>query len=72
MTTKVTIDAHAGWPVLVTLKRGAPGNVKTVETVTVEPHKEHTVYIHSGLQIIGVEEQPLPTTPNMTASPTAE
>lgn len=58
MTTKVTIDAHAGWPVLVTLKIGEPNMPKTVTTATVEPHTKQDFYIHSGQQIVGVEEQP--------------
>jgi len=59
MTTAVKVDAHAGWPVLVTLKYGEPGRPKSVSTKTVDPHTEETFYIHSGLQIIGIEEQPL-------------
>ena len=58
MTTKITVDAHAGWPVLVTLKKGEPGAPKTVETETVEPKTTRDFYIHSGQQIIGIEEQP--------------
>lgn len=60
MTTAVKVDAHAGWPVLVTIKNGEPGYPKTITTETVEPKTERTFYIHSGMQIIGVEEQPLP------------
>lgn len=60
MTTSVKIDAHAGWPVLVTLKYGEPSQTKSVTTERVEPNTERTFYIHSGLQIIGVEECPLP------------
>lgn len=58
MTTKVVVDAHAGWPVLVTVKNGEPNAPKTVETVIVEPNTIQEFYIHSGKQIIGVEEQP--------------
>lgn len=60
MTTKVTIDAHAGWPVLVTLKYGEPSAAKSVSTERVEPNAVRDFYIHSGLQIIGIEECPLP------------
>lgn len=60
MTTRVTIDAHAGWPVLVTLKDGELSYPKLVSTETVPPGEERTYYIHSGRQIIGIEEQPLP------------
>lgn len=62
MTTKVTVDAHAGWPVLVTLKHGEPTAAKSVSTERVEPLTTRDFYIHSGLQIIGVEEMPLPAT----------
>lgn len=58
MTTKVTVDAHAGWPVLVTLKHGEPGQAKRVTTQTVEPRTTHDFYIHSGQQILCIEEQP--------------
>lgn len=60
MTTKVTIDAHAGWPVLVTTKQGEAAQEKSVHTATVEPGKTRDFYIHSGCSIIGIEEQPLP------------
>lgn len=60
MTTKVTVDAHAGWPVLVTIKSGEPLAAKSVHTERVEPNTQRDFYIHSGMQIIGVEEQPLP------------
>lgn len=60
MTTSVKVDAHAGWPVLVTLKYGEPTASKSVSTERVEPNTERTFYIHSGCQIIGIEEMPLP------------
>ena len=60
MTTAVKVDAHAGWPVLVTLKYGEPSYEKVVKTETVAPGTEKTFYIHSGLTIIGIEEQPQP------------
>lgn len=59
MTTKITVDAHAGWPVLVTIKKGEFNSVKTVTTETVEPNTTRDFYVHSGQQIIGIEEQPL-------------
>lgn len=58
MTTKVTVDAHAGWPVLVTIKDGEPSAEKRVRTETVAPNTVRDFYIHSGMQIIGIEEQP--------------
>lgn len=63
MTTSVTINAHAGWPVLVTLKYGEPAAAKSVTTELVEANTERVFYIHSGLQIVGVEEQPRPAAP---------
>lgn len=60
MTSKVTVNAHAGWPILVTLKHGEPNAAKSVSTERVEPLTEKTFYIHSGLQIVGVEEMPRP------------
>lgn len=62
MTTVVTVNAHAGWPVLVTTKQGEPGQEKSIHTTTVEPMTERAFYIHSGLQIVGIEEQPRPAT----------
>ena len=56
MTTKITVDAHAGWPVLVRLKRGEPHAQKSDETVLVEPGTTMDFYIHSGLIITGIEE----------------
>ena len=60
MTTRVTIDAHAGWPILVVLKHGEPGQARSVSTERVEPNAVRDFYIHSGVQIIGIEECPLP------------
>lgn len=62
MTTKVTVDAHAGWPVLVTTMKGEPSYPKTVETEVVEPNTAKDFYIHSGLKILHIEEQIKPTT----------
>lgn len=60
MTTAVKVDAHAGWPVLVVVEHGEPGQPKTVTTVEVAPNTEHTFYIHSGLRINSIFEQPMP------------
>ena len=60
MTTSVKVDAHAGWPVLVIIKTGEPLQGKSVTTERVEPNTERTFYIHSGMQIIGIEECPRP------------
>lgn len=56
MTTKVTVDAHAGWPVLVV---GAQGETdKSIISRVVEPNTVTTFYIHSGFRIINIEELP--------------
>ncbi len=58
MTTKVSIDAHAGWPVEVTIRRGEPDQPQEFETLVVEPGAIAHLYIHSGLEITGVRELP--------------
>ena len=58
MTTQVTVDAHAGWPVLVTLKYGEPGQSKSVQTEVVEPNTKREFAIHSGMSIVDIEELP--------------
>lgn len=58
MTTKVTVDAHAGWPVRVTLLRGESSSIKTVEEVVVEPNTIKEFYIHSGLELLNIKELP--------------
>ena len=59
MTTKVTIDAHAGWPVMVTMIVGEPSYNKEVRTDIVEPNTTKDFYIHSGMRIINIEEMPI-------------
>lgn len=53
MTTKVTVDAHAGWPVKVTTisldSSGAPTN-ETEEGI-VEPKTVRNFYVHSGAEL---------------------
>ena len=56
MTTKVTIDAHAGWPVEVVTISGEPGYPKSAQITVVEPNTEQDFYIHSGLKILSVSE----------------
>lgn len=56
MTTKVTVDAHAGWPVMVTLLSGEPGHIRQVTNELVEPGTTRDFYIHSGLRIINIDE----------------
>ena len=52
MTTKVSVDAHAGWPVSVMLISIAPDGKQTDEReVGVPPHTKHDVYVHDGVQL---------------------
>lgn len=63
MTTKVTVDAHAGWPVAVVTRHGEPGQSMSYTTNLVEPNTTKDFYIHSGMQIIAIEECPRPAAP---------
>ncbi|SKB32314.1 hypothetical protein [Sphingopyxis flava] len=56
MTTKVTVDAHAGWPVEVTARYGEPDQPKSVSVHIVEAGSAQDFYIHSGLEILNVRE----------------
>jgi hypothetical protein len=58
MTTAVTIDAHAGWPVEVIIRRGEPGTPDVFETKIIAPNSKETVYLHSGLSLVGIKELP--------------
>ena len=58
MTTKVTVDAHAGWPVQVVSIRGEPNYQKEVRSEVVQPNTAKDFYIHSGFRIISIEELP--------------
>lgn len=51
MTTRVTIDAHAGWPVEVKLIMGEEDIIRIVEPNTVE-----NFYIHDGQSIASIRE----------------
>ena len=56
MTTKVTVDAHAGWPVEVVTIVGEPGYPKSAQLTVVDSNTEQDFYIHSGLSILSVSE----------------
>lgn len=57
MTTKVTIDAHAGWPVLVEYTIGEPGVLGLTNRKEIVPAKtQKDFYIHSGMFITRVME----------------
>lgn len=58
MTTAVTIDAHAGWPVRVVSKQGEPGQLGRIQEDIIQPGTQRTFYLHSGMHIILVEEMP--------------
>lgn len=58
MTTKVTIDAHAGWPVLVIGVQGERNAEKQIFSRIVEPNTQLDLYLHSGFRITGIEELP--------------
>lgn len=60
MTTKVTVDAHAGWPVKVTTvdldSQGNPAPNGESET-TVAPNTTQDFYVHSSREL-RVKEMP--------------
>ena len=59
MTTKVTIDAHAGWDVeYKTVALDSTGNVdpNSEFTFVVSKNTVKDVYIHSHMQIISIKE----------------
>ena len=58
MTTRVTVDAHAGWPVMVTTIVGEPNSPKEIRNSVVDPNTTKDFYIHSGMRIINIEELP--------------
>ena len=52
MTTKITVDAHAGWPVQVEISDQFPGQSEPTVTVeTVQPQTERVFYVHSSRSI---------------------
>ena len=59
MTTKVMVDAHAGWPVRVTKIYYKPGEETGREDVIVPAHTTQDFYIHNNMRI-AVEEMEMP------------
>lgn len=55
MTTKVTIDAHAGWPVRVMLINKVGGNIAHEKVVP--PNTKETFHIHDGVWLKAVEQE---------------
>ena len=56
MTTRVTVDAHAGWPVQVITLDGEPDRDKSAQVHIVAPNTQQDFYIHSGMNILSVSE----------------
>ena len=58
MTSRVTVDAHAGWPIEVkTQQAGSP-----IEVVHIVPAKtDREFYIHDGLRITSIRELDRPS-----------
>lgn len=58
MTTKVTVDAHAGWPVKVTsVQLDSEGNPVSESETTVPPLTTQDFYVHSHLEL-HIKEMP--------------
>ena len=55
MTTKVTVDAHAGWPVKVVLGNPVYKDAEEQEII-VQPNTVREFYVHDSLNIILIEE----------------
>lgn len=55
MTTKVTVDAHAGWPVKVVARDYYPGNPTETELATVAPGTVQDFHVHSSRELIITE-----------------
>lgn len=55
MTTKVTVDAHAGWPVRVEAVDNYHGEIKQTELGIVPPFEKHDFYVHSNRQLVVTE-----------------
>ena len=59
MTTKVTVDAHAGWPVSVrSLNPETHRPTTGYPDVIVPPHEKRDFYVHSSLDLHVHEVQP--------------
>ncbi|MBN9463450.1 MAG: hypothetical protein J0H00_19745 [Burkholderiales bacterium] len=58
MTTKVTVDAHAGWPVeVIAVDLDNDGRVVGESQTTVAPHTTQDFYVHSHREL-RVKEMP--------------
>jgi len=51
MTTRVHVDAHAGWPVEVSTIHDPPGLPQTINITVVKPYTARDFFVHSGFEI---------------------
>lgn len=56
MTTKVTVDAHAGWPVEVVTLIGESTYRRESRVVRVEAGTTQDFYVHSSCSILSIVE----------------
>lgn len=57
MTTRITIDAHAGWDVEVELEQlNAEGEVTSRTKQVVSKYTIRDIYVHSHLRVSGITE----------------
>lgn len=64
MTTKVTVEAHAGWPVQIDGINPKTGEKANWHHPRVEPGQTMTVYVHSTMDLRIHEVQPDEVTAN--------
>jgi hypothetical protein len=62
MTTKITVDAHAGWPVEVTRRSRADPSHST--HIVVEPNTKQDIFIWDDNELV-IREGKHPTSPNV-------
>ena len=55
MTTKVTVDAHAGWPVKVEAVETLNGETKQSELAIVPPFEKRDFYVFDTRQLLITE-----------------
>lgn len=58
MTTKITVDAHAGWPVEV--RRISDNGDEAYSPVTVQPGEVREIHVWQGIRM-EIREMPLAT-----------
>lgn len=70
MTTRITVDAHAGWPVEVTTETQSISAGSTPEIAVskqiVAANSVENFYIHDGMSITGIQELDRPDDPAPT------